>query len=733
MLCAAAVTAQFVAGKATRDALYLAYLDVTSLPAMVVATSAFSMLFVAITSRSLRRVAPAVFVPLAFAGSAALLLVEWALAHTAPRLAAPVVYLQISGIGPVLGSGFWLIATERFDPRTAKRRFGQIAGMGTLGGLAGGVLAERVGVVFGTELMLPVLAALNLVCAWQVRSLGQSLESAGPRRAIEISPELAPESPRSGLRVLAEAPYLRDLAALVLLGTIGAALIDYLFKAQAVVAFGRGESLVRFFAIYYAATSLVTFVVQTSASRLALERLGLAATTGSPSVALLLGGVSALVAPGIDSVMVARGGEGVFRGSLFRAGYEVFYTPIPVAEKRAAKSLIDVGVDRLGDAVGGIVVRLVLAFAPLSQYTAIIVLAIGCSAAALVAASRLNRGYMQTLERSLLNRALELDLADVEDATTRTSMLRTFAGGRAVTTSMATTRTVQMTEVTTLIAGGDPEIDEIIALRSRDRERILRVLHHGGELPGSLVPHVIPLLAWDPVADDAVAALRRVADQRVGELTDALVDPNQPFAVRRRVARTLSACTSQRAADGLLLGLDDLRFEVRFQCGRALGVILERAPKIHVDRERVFDTVLRELAVGRPIWESHKLLDRLDPNEQESFVDEFVKGRAGQSLAHVFTLLSLVLPREPLQIAYRGLHTDDQNLRGTALEYLEGTLPPLIRVRLWPFLEDPRPAERSGRDRQAILDDLLRSHESIMLNLDELKRRARTAPVTESQ
>ena len=54
---------------------------------------------------------------------------------------------------------------------------------------------------------------------------------------------------------------------------------------------------------------------------------------------------------------MARGGESVFRSSLFRAGYELFYTPIPAAEKRAAKSIIDVAFDRLGDAVGGGLVR----------------------------------------------------------------------------------------------------------------------------------------------------------------------------------------------------------------------------------------------------------------------------------------------------------------------------------------------------------------------------------------
>ena len=208
----------------------------------------------------------------------------------------------------------------------------------------------------------------------------------------------------------------------------------------------------------------------------------------------------------------------------------------------------------------------------------------------------------------------------------------------------------------------------------------LRVLRAEEGLPATLVPHVIPLLAWDPVAEDAVRALRKVAEERVGELIDALLDPNQPFAVRRRLARVFSVCVSQRAADGLLLGLDDLRFEVRFQCGRSLAAILEKNPRDPHRRASASSTVVRrEVAVGRPVWESHRLLDRVDEPDRRSFVDEFVKDRAGQSLAHVFTLLSLVLPAEPLQIAFRGLHTDDPNLRGTALEYLEGVLPPAIR------------------------------------------------------
>ena len=173
-----------------------------------------------------------------------------------------------------------------------------------------------------------------------------------------------------------------------------------------------------------------------------------------------------------------------------------------------------------------------------------------------------------------------------------------------------------------------------------------------------------------------------------------------------------------------MLGLEDLRFEVRFQCGRSLGSIIEKNPRIRIDRERVFDVVRKEVAVGRPVWQSHRLLDNVDDTEQRSFVDEFLKDRAGQSLAHVFTLLSLVLPTAPLQISYRGLHTDDPKLRGTALEYLEGVLPQDLSQRLWPFLgRDHQPAPRDVRARDEILADLLRSNESIMMNLEELRRR----------
>ena len=56
MVGAAVVGAQYVAGKAARDALFLANFDTSSLPSMVIATSMMSIALVVASSRRLVRV-----------------------------------------------------------------------------------------------------------------------------------------------------------------------------------------------------------------------------------------------------------------------------------------------------------------------------------------------------------------------------------------------------------------------------------------------------------------------------------------------------------------------------------------------------------------------------------------------------------------------------------------------------------------------------------------------------
>ena len=177
---------------------------------------------------------------------------------------------------------------------------------------------------------------------------------------------------------------------------------------------------------------------------------------------------------------------------------------------------------------------------------------------------------------------------------------------------------------------------------------------------------------------------RAICAQHPGVLIDALLDPSRAPAVRRRLARALSACRSQQVADGLLLVAEDPLPELRAQCARSLLRIRRQRAEVRLDAERVFDLVRAELTYPAP------------------------------DLRHVFTLLSLILPREPLQIAFKSLHSSDRRLRGTALEYLEGVLPPQIRQKLWPFLVRSR-RDAAPRQKEEIVADLLRSNSSVTL------------------
>ena len=112
----------------------------------------------------------------------------------------------------------------------------------------------------------------------------------------------------------------------------------------------------------------------------------------------------------------------------------------------------------------------------------------------------------------------------------------------------------------------------------------------------------------------------------------------------------------------------------------------------------------------------------VDENESRH-LGRLLEDRKDLSLEHVFRLLGLFLEREPLGIALQGLYTDDPHLRGTALEYLESVLPPRIRHRLWPFLEDRPSRKQQLRQAPELRSELLQSRQSIEINLESLRKK----------
>ena len=207
----------------------------------------------------------------------------------------------------------------------------------------------------------------------------------------------------------------------------------------------------------------------------------------------------------------------------------------------------------------------------------------------------------------------------VEDAVTRSVLMQSveMRFPRMAHEDMAahTTAPAQAT-------ASDPFLRRASDLRSGDASRAIQAAGELGPDDWALAPLAIDLLAWDEAMPTARNALRHIGPKITGMLVDALLDPGRDFVIRRRLPRVLAYLPSPRAVEGLFAALDDQRFEVRFYAGRALYLLLKEHPDLHFAPERVWAAVNRELALQRPVWNGHRLLDPRVPQHKEWFFDD---------------------------------------------------------------------------------------------------------------
>jgi AAA family ATP:ADP antiporter len=680
------IMAHQVAGKAVRDGLFLSQFSAADLPKIMAAAAVFSIALGLVFARRMSRLGPARVVPVAFAIGGLLHWAEFGLLRSpgvvSRGIIVTTIYLHLVGLGAILLSGFWSIASEVFDPRAAKRHFGKITGAGTAGGILGGLAAERIAATMPVDWLLLVLGCVHLA-TWAIL---RGVPVSKPQPAVAGEREDLWGAARDAFR---KAPFLANLAVLVLLGTVSAALLDYMFKSGAAAAYPKGQ-LTRYFAIFYTTTQVLTFLAQTFVTPLALRRLGLGRTMAGHPAAVGVGAVASMLLPAVVMGPAARGLEFIFRGSFLRSSYELFFTPAPPREKRATKTFIDVACDRTGDALGAGLLQMLLMFGPRQIAMPVLALTALLALASLWIARRMDAAYTRALEHGLLSRAVTLDDGDSGDSMNLSVILRP--------TTVFPNRKPAPPAVTVpppAVPAQDPVLARIADLRSGSSTRVRAALAPDQPFDTAIMPFAIRLLAWDPALEWSRAFLLRHAHQAVGQLTDALLDTEQDFAVRRRIPQILAYTSSQRAVDGLTEALRDPRFEIRFHCSRAIEFLHRMTDNLRFDREALAAAVESELSSSRAIWDGRKLLDRDGSDSQYWYLDEVVRERADKSLEHLFSLLAVMLPAEPLKAAFRGLHGEDRMLRGLALEFLEMHLSQEQVARLR-SLVDPSPSAKTA-------------------------------------
>jgi len=679
MAVAGCMIAHQVASKAVRDAAFLSAWPASALPAMVMAAAAVVVVALPLYVWLLARFGLRTVVSLGFLTSAAGHAVEWRVLPGHPWVAV-AIYLHVAALAALLLSGYWSLLSDLFDPKGARASYGRIAAAGTVGGLVGGLTAARVGATFSASGVLLLLSALHVLCAAGVRVIGRAsdaLESAARRDANRLF----------DLRTLRRSSSLRVLALLVVVTTTGAQIVDQLFKFGAKAHYGSAPDLLGFFAIFYTSVQLLTVAAQASVAPV-LRRLGIGRTISSLPGGLGLASAVALIVPGFNMFAGVRVVEAVLRGSFFRSGYELLFVPMDPEEKRRTKTFLDVACDRAGDAIGALIVQLFLLIGATFLPAQLLAIVVGLSVAGIWIGRRLDVLYLRVVEQRLVKQA-ELDPPVVVNSETGWTIVGVDTRRRARPASGRTTAAGSLTGSGRVDV--DPAIRALGELRSGDRARVEAALAGLGRPDALQMTQLIHLLAWDDVVTGVRAAIEKGAASHVGMLVDHLLDPEADFAIRRRIPRILGTLHTDRALDGLLRGLDDVRFEVRYQCGRAIDRLAAREG-LAVDPTRIMTALERELSLPPQLWYGHRLIDRVD-DEHSGALQVDAHARAHRNFEYLFSLLAAVLPREPLQVAFRGITSDNAGLQALAREYFNGVLPEGVRTKLWAMLDYSPPAE----------------------------------------
>jgi len=720
-----------VLARTLREALYLELFDAPTLPYVMGASVAAGLVAAAGFGRALEGRTPCSVLRATLWLLGGLLLGTWALVDRAGPGEAVVAFYLLTSVGALLAtSGFWLVVSEAFVVREAKRLFGLVSAGGTLGWLvAASSVHPLLGVARARDLVLVLVALLGLTLLLLTRF---------PERRGSPS---ARDEPRArageGLRPLLGTPHVRLIAGIVLLISAASAVIDYQFKEAAQAAYGGGDALAGFFGSFYAWTGGLAFLVQLLVTTRFMAAAGIASSVALVPAVLLVGSGGMLAAPGLLVATALRGADTTLRKSLFRSVMEFLWVPVPAALRRRTKTLVDTVSDSAGEGLGALLVFLWVTLPGLpSRWLSLFVILL--CAGLLVLAGRIGGTYFATLRsrlatagetadglladaaggRDLLGATLSrLDITRVLGsgglARIRADLEETSEGAKEAAAGTAGLRDPRA-------APGAPGSSAADVLRSGDIGRITELLRMEGVRDPELVPVLARLLARDRLVEQAVSSLEEIGAPAVPGLAGILADESADFVIRRRIPRVLARIPGDGADAALLEGLDSGRFEIRYRSAVALARRRARGMSGSpvAMRSAVWAAVRAEVGRGRAVWEMARLLDDARP---DPLVERRIGVRGELSLEHTFRLLSLVLEPEPIRAAYRAILFGEEEARSFALEYLEQVLPADVRERLWPFIGDLSAAQerRAIRPIEAVVEDLMRSSATLFGGQEE--------------
>ncbi len=246
---------------------------------------------------------------------------------------------------------FWVVVGSVCAPRRAKHLVSFFVSGGLLGGICGSVI-----VVFLSRLM----PSRNLIL------LGLAFYLAGTgfvRAAVRHAPE-APAAPgsqpdfRDGFRTVAQNPYLRLLAALIVVALAASTMIDFQFNLAVKSAFENEEARrTSFLAVFSVGVLVISWLLNSLLANRAIQALGVRMALFVMPLFLAFGSAAIFILPAAGFTIWAvfmKGADKSLTHTFSQATRELLYIPVPQDVKAKARMTIDMFISKIGEGLASL-------------------------------------------------------------------------------------------------------------------------------------------------------------------------------------------------------------------------------------------------------------------------------------------------------------------------------------------------------------------------------------------
>jgi ATP:ADP antiporter, AAA family len=403
--------------KPVSRAMFLTKFNFDDLPELYILIAVFGGIFAYAYSKLAAKssLGAAVFATMSL--SVASLVAMWALIHFPWMIYVLNIFVSLFSI--ILVSQGWLVASNLFDAREAKRIY-PLLGMGMVIGAAfGGEFTNRTALLIGTRNLLLASAAMCVV-AYACFRVATSAAARSLKDAKAAHKEETEFSFGGMLRDIGRTRHLQVIVGIMVAMYLVDTLVEYQFQVSASGAY-KGDRLTAFFGQFYGLyLNLTEFVFQLFVTATVVRRWGVGGTLQIAPVCIMLSSIATAVSPSVAASGAVRLTEASTRYTLNRTGMELLYMPLPQELRNRIKAFIDICVDRLSRGLAGVLLVLLTKTSLHLGIKGISVVVMGLCVPWIYFSWQARREYVATIRKRFEARRLDFGNArvSVQDAAT---------------------------------------------------------------------------------------------------------------------------------------------------------------------------------------------------------------------------------------------------------------------------------------------------------------------------